>query len=336
MSLPRRQRPQRRRRSRPTSTRSRTAPLTRPALTTISSVDVTDPMTVVVSMKSPWVPFPNHAHDPGGVVRRRAQDPAQRPSREPPGGHRPLRVPASGSPTTTTPPRTPTTGARGSLPGPDHLQADHRPAVPREQPQVRQRSTSCTPRTPRTWWTCGGLQLRHHRRYEAEFEPDMDFVLLNTAVAPMDDLRVRQALAYSIDKQKVINTVYNGVPPQSFGPFVQGSPYYGPTGYPDYNLSKAQSLVKQYQADHGGQPISFQWGPSITQVARVQPARPGHVETGRDPEPDHPDRAGPVSSSTPSRASSRPTPGASSARPIRTSTTSGGAPQRRPRRRAGG
>jgi ABC-type transport system substrate-binding protein len=88
----------------------------------------------------------------------------------------------------------------------------------------------------------------------------MDFVMLNTAVAPLDDVGMRQALAYAIDKQKVINTIFNGVPPKSFGPYVQGSPYYAPTGYPDYNLSKAQSLVKQYQANHGGQPIAFQFG----------------------------------------------------------------------------
>jgi len=54
------------------------------------------------------------------------------------------------------------------------------------------------------------------------------------------------------------------VPPKSFGPFVQGSPYFAPTGYPDFNLAKAQSLVKQYQADHGGQPISFQYGTTNT------------------------------------------------------------------------
>ena len=89
------------------------------------------------------------------------------------------------------------------------------------------------------------------------FEPSMNFVMLNTAVSPMDDLRVRQALAYAIDKRKVVDTVFNGLPPESFGPFVHGSPYFAPTGYPDFNLAKAQTLVRQYQAEKG--PISFEY-----------------------------------------------------------------------------
>jgi ABC-type transport system substrate-binding protein len=97
-------------------------------------------------------------------------------------------------------------------------------------------------------------------RNQTSLEPEMNFTMLNTAVPPLDDIRVRQALAYAIDKKKVIDTIFNGLPPESFGPYVQGSPYYAPTGYPDFNLSKAQSLVKQYQADHGGQPISFEYG----------------------------------------------------------------------------
>ena len=68
---------------------------------------------------------------------------------------------------------------------------------------------------------------------------------------------MRQALAYATDRRKAVNTLYNGITTPADGPFTPGSPYYGPTGYPSYNLTKARSLVDQYQKERG--PISFQF-----------------------------------------------------------------------------
>ncbi|HEV2368463.1 MAG TPA: ABC transporter substrate-binding protein [Acidimicrobiales bacterium] len=86
-------------------------------------------------------------------------------------------------------------------------------------------------------------------------EPSQNFVMLNTQVAPLDDLRVRQALAYATDQKKLIQlTEFNLVSPSS-GPFEPGNPWYAPTGYPSYDPAKAQALVKAYEADKG--PISF-------------------------------------------------------------------------------
>jgi ABC-type transport system substrate-binding protein len=99
-------------------------------------------------------------------------------------------------------------------------------------------------------------------------EPDQSFFMINTAVRPVDDVRVRQALAHATDRQKYINTIDNGVPPQSSGPFVSGSPYNGPTGYPNFDLNKAKALVAQY-----GQPISIQLGvinqPKVLEAAQL-------------------------------------------------------------------
>ena len=89
-------------------------------------------------------------------------------------------------------------------------------------------------------------------------EHEQDFFMINTAQAPLDNLKVRQALAYSIDRQKVIDTLYNGISPNANGPFSKGSPYYvADTGYPDYNLARAQSLMKQAQSEIGG-PVKFE------------------------------------------------------------------------------
>src|SRR5581483_6258395 len=85
---------------------------------------------------------------------------------------------------------------------------------------------------------------------------EQGFYMINTAQAPCDDIRVRQAMAYAIDRKKIISLEYNNLPPESTSPFSPGSPYYVDSGYPSYNLAKAQALVKAYQAEKG--PISIE------------------------------------------------------------------------------
>lgn len=86
-------------------------------------------------------------------------------------------------------------------------------------------------------------------------EPSQNFVMLNTQVPPLDDLRVRQALAYATDQKRVIQLTEANLVSPSTGPFEPGNPWYSPTGYPEFDLAKAKSLVKAYEAEKG--PISF-------------------------------------------------------------------------------
>jgi len=86
-------------------------------------------------------------------------------------------------------------------------------------------------------------------------EPSQNFLMLNTQVAPLDDLRVRQAMAYATDQAKLIQLTEFGLVPPTTGPFAPGDPWYAPTGYPSYDPAKARSLVQAYEAQKG--PISF-------------------------------------------------------------------------------
>jgi len=91
-------------------------------------------------------------------------------------------------------------------------------------------------------------------------EPDMDMVMLNLEAAPMNDLRVRQALAYATNSAQYSQIVDKGVDAPSDQPFVEGTPWYTTdSGYPAYNPNKARSLVKQVEASTGG-PVSFTLG----------------------------------------------------------------------------
>jgi ABC-type transport system substrate-binding protein len=86
-------------------------------------------------------------------------------------------------------------------------------------------------------------------------EPDQNFVMLNVAVPPLNDLRVRQALAYATDRHRMVTTTYNDVTVPADGPFIPGSPYYGPTGYPSFDPVRARALVAAYEKEKG--PVSF-------------------------------------------------------------------------------
>lgn len=85
-------------------------------------------------------------------------------------------------------------------------------------------------------------------------QQDLDqptMVMLNTAVAPLNDLRVRQGLAYATNVQQLIDTVGQGMPKQADGPYQPGSPWYAPSGYPlKPDLAKAKSLIDAYKSDH--------------------------------------------------------------------------------------
>jgi peptide/nickel transport system substrate-binding protein len=76
-----------------------------------------------------------------------------------------------------------------------------------------------------------------------------NFVLLNTAVAPLDDLRVRRAIAFATDRNALARQ--NGWDAADLldGPFPRDSPWYSPADWPGYDLDKARQLVKEYEAD---------------------------------------------------------------------------------------
>ena len=95
---------------------------------------------------------------------------------------------------------------------------------------------------------------------------DDTLVLLNTTAAPVDDIRVRQAMAYAIDKN-ALNQVTQTDPTLNINSvFASDSPYYTDTGYPQFDLEKAKSLVASYQAEKG--PITFVFGTTTDPVTQ--------------------------------------------------------------------
>ena len=80
-------------------------------------------------------------------------------------------------------------------------------------------------------------------------EGEESFVLLNLSVEPLNDIRVRRAIAHATDTE-TFNEVVNGggaIPANNlFGP---DSPWRVDTDYPEFDLDAAQALVDEYLAD---------------------------------------------------------------------------------------
>ena len=105
-------------------------------------------------------------------------------------------------------------------------------------------------------------------------EREEGFIMLNTSKPPLDDIRVRQALAYATDRNLINQVVNEGQREIGDGIFTQGSPWRvdvpscqsapePPDGcWPDYDPAKATELVNEYEAEKG--PISFELANSGT------------------------------------------------------------------------
>lgn len=90
-------------------------------------------------------------------------------------------------------------------------------------------------------------------------EPSMDMVMINTAQAPVSDLRVRQALAYAVDRKTYEQVINFGLYEAALGLF-PGNPTYAASSssYPKFDLAKAKSLVQAYEADKGKLAVDYQ------------------------------------------------------------------------------
>jgi ABC-type transport system substrate-binding protein len=75
----------------------------------------------------------------------------------------------------------------------------------------------------------------------------------NTSVPPLDDVRVRQALAYATDRAAERKVIYSDEADMATSLWGKGSPWHcDDVVYPDYDPAKAQSLLKDY-----GKPVKL-------------------------------------------------------------------------------
>jgi ABC-type transport system substrate-binding protein len=93
-------------------------------------------------------------------------------------------------------------------------------------------------------------------------------VNINTSSPPLDDVRVRQALAYALDRNVELKVAFDGVGQLATSFWGPGSQWNCPdVGYPEYDPEKAKALLKDY-----GKPVKvvLQAQPTPTMTVPAQ------------------------------------------------------------------
>jgi peptide/nickel transport system substrate-binding protein len=230
---------------------------------TLTSVEVTGPLSVDLVMSRPWVSFPGVLTAQSGVV-----------------------------------PEPSTLGGDGKAPvgtGPfvfdayeannfwkgtknadywrtdsDGQQLPYLDAIefkPIELPETRDTSMksgqlqmmhTSTPSSIKMWRDELAAAPDSYQIVEDSGEGEEGFVIINTQQPPLNDKNLRRALSFATDREGYSQVVQDGVLDIAEGPFKPSSPWYAPTeNNPSYDLEEAKRLVAEWSAANGGAKPAF-------------------------------------------------------------------------------
>ena len=86
----------------------------------------------------------------------------------------------------------------------------------------------------------------------------INWLAYNTARAPFDDKRVRQAIAYAVDRNFITKALLRGTAEEATGPIVPGSPFYnGKVARYDLDIDKANALLDEAGHKRGENGMRF-------------------------------------------------------------------------------
>jgi peptide/nickel transport system substrate-binding protein len=229
------------------------APLLGFVFSNVASVDVVDPMTVRVNMKSPWVEFDQYLWGTGRFGIAAPEQLSSPNCQSNMIGTGPFRLQSFD----------PVTGNVDVVKNPNYWRSgfpylDEIKFVP--IPDGAQRLTQ---------FTGGALDITHEDsgQYVSQYEGlgntkmtkqppghrEVTHTLPNITRPPLDDPNARKAIAMAIDRKALNELVNDGRATLANGVFdskVEG--YLKNAGYPKYNPKEARKLVQEYKAAHGG------------------------------------------------------------------------------------
>lgn len=248
----------------------RASALTGAAAKPITAVDVVDELTVKITVDTPWVAFPASLTGQAGFI------PAPEMLDDPNGSRNPIGtgpfsfvdwVPDAKLRT-----KKNTNYWRAGLPYLDEVEfrptADNDARINGLKAQdfnILHTSDNKTINTLTELAKDGRVQM-----WRGKGEVEESLILINTEKPPMNDIRIRQAMAYSIDRTQLDSITESDPAQAADSMFQKDSKWYADTGYPAYDPEKAKQLVEAYTKEKG--PVSFTListtPPAVQQVAQ--------------------------------------------------------------------
>lgn len=111
---------------------------------------------------------------------------------------------------------------------------------------------------------------------------EVAYQMLNVSKPPFDSEDARQAVAWAGDAKEVNEIRNKGLNTIANGPFPPGSPIYDPKLVRGHNLKKAKQYVKKWEAANPGETLSFEYATqpepdtlAIAQLVKEQQAKAG-------------------------------------------------------------
>jgi cationic peptide transport system substrate-binding protein len=119
--------------------------------------------------------------------------------------------------------------------------------------------------------------IKQHETLNIESEPGLNvaFWAFNTQKPPLNDVRVRRALAHAVDKQNILRAVYQNTAIEAIGVLPPASwAYDNNKGLIDYNPQKARDLlkdagIKNLVIDVWAMPVARAYNPNTLKTAEL-------------------------------------------------------------------
>lgn len=109
-----------------------------------------------------------------------------------------------------------------------------------------------------------------HEVVVGDTDPVERFLVLNTARPPLDDVRVREALARATDLPALVAKVGGPGAASADSPFAPTSPWHVASGQPTFDPDGARRLIAEHRAEHPG-PLAIELrGASSAEVVQIQ------------------------------------------------------------------
>ncbi|HEX4812216.1 MAG TPA: ABC transporter substrate-binding protein, partial [Nonomuraea sp.] len=225
------------------------SPLTAAVFQPIESFELVDPMTVKVNLKQPWVAFPYYLATQTGMIVPPASLSDPKAASLKPVGTGPFifkeYVPDNRMVVT----RNPRYWRQG-LPYLDEIEFRILPDSQTRAQTLESGGVDAIGTSRDEDLTKFGAMEDAYTVHRAQGMAVAEYLfLLNTAVAPLDDVRVRRAMAHAIDRETVISTLRGGLTEPADGPWSKDSKWYAPGGYPGYDPARAAALVREVEAE---------------------------------------------------------------------------------------